>query len=283
MSETFVQVRQETRLVIRQRTGILLDKLVVGTATGGSPTSVSLEAIKRYPDESFAGRTAAIVQGTGVGQSRIIVDSNQQDGVVFVSPSWATSPGAGSVVEIWTEDMTPERVNEAINLAILDAQEVVQVPVRVHPVSVSSDRLELELPDELVKVSGLLYRQAGGSFFQYEEVGADWTREAPRGYTLLGRTLYVSPAVPAEVPASELWIAGYKLLEVMDTDDDLSELPSEFLVYMAAYLLDAGEAASPVVDTAQHGPRSANWLRQALLIRDRMATAFAPNTVEVGF
>jgi len=281
--QSFTQVRAESRRVIRERIGRLLDKVVVGTLTGATGSSISLEALKLYPDESFAGRIVSVVTGTGAGQERIIVDSDQQDGVAFVSPNWTTPPTAGATVEIWAEDLTPSRVNEAINLAILEAQEIVNVPVRVHPESISADRLELELPDELIKVSGLLYRQSGGAFMQYEALEADWTREHPKGYVLLGRTLYVSPAVPSEVLDADLWIAGYTLVPLLETDDATAQLPSDYLVFFAAALLEAGEAGSPVVDPTGHAARSALWQRQALLIRDRMATAFAPNTVDVGF
>jgi hypothetical protein len=276
------QYLPQTRRALRQHVGRMMDKLTVGTALGGTRGTVTLDAAKRYPDTHFAGRALSVVQGAAAGQIRVVTSAVQQDGVLFVEPDFTAPVAGGDIVEIWDEDLHPDRVNNALNLAILDAQEIVQVRVRVNPTAISPDRLELTLPDDITKVYGVGYQEPGKAAVIYQGVELTWPAEYPSSWTVVGRSLFLTPAPPEAVTLSDAWIEGYRCPVLLETDSDVAEVRPDFLIYLAGFLLESGEIGSQVVDPTQHGPRAASWLRQALVVRDRMSTAWEPNTVEVG-
>jgi hypothetical protein len=275
------QFLPQTRRELRQHVGRMMDKLTVGTALAGTRSTVTLDAAKRYPDTHFAGRVLSVVQGAAAGQLRVVTSAVQQDGVLFLEPDLTAPIAGGDLVEIWDEDLHPDRVNNALNLAILDAQELVGVPVRVSPTAISTDRLELTLPDDLTKIAGVGVYRPGQPAVVYQQVDPLWPQEHPNGWTTVGHTVFVSPALGSSVLPADVQLIGYRCPVLLDSDTDLCEVRPDFLIYLAGFLLESGEIGSQVVDPTQHGPRAASWLRQALVVRDRMATSWEPNTVEV--
>jgi len=276
------QFRQETRAVIRRRVGYLMygrDKFVVTTASAGAAATVTADIFRRWPDDYFTGATVFIASGTGSGQQREVSDHVQSTGVLTVSANWSTNPDNTSVIEIWPAGADPNLINENINLAILRAQDIVQVPVTTNPSAISSNLDQLSLTATVVKVSRMYYFENSILYEYYPNSWMDTT--GYRSFVQRGGILYVTPPISSSILSSQVQIEGYRLPALLTTDSDLAEVRSDYLTNMAAFYTDAGQAEGAVLDPEQHSARASQWLKEALAIEGRMVTNWKANTQEV--
>jgi len=281
-----VTFRRENRPTIRRRIGSLMGVMEYGTNLESAQTGrVALDLIKRRPDNApqFVGALAYIASGTGAGQARYITSTSQSAGTGTISAAWTTAPDTTSVIELWNGGFLPEQVNDQINLAILDAQEVIRVPVRVNATALSSTGRQVTFPSTLVYVSGIVVEDANtGLTTEYPVVFPGSTDRYAYGAVVHGLNLIVTPTISTSTLLANIWIKGYRLPALLEDESTLCDVRSDFVVYHAAAMLEAGQAAGPQLDPEEHGSRAGNWLRMALGIRTQMITPLDPNTVEVG-
>lgn len=267
---------QDSRAMLRRRVGRLLlgrDRFGYGPVTAATVNSVSARFVRRFPNGYFNGRDLYVVSGIGYGQEGIIANSTQGSGELEVSPAWETQPNLSSAIEVWSDRVTPDDVNDALNLAISDASDICliredrQLALSGLPV----DRLSVELPTDFTHI------------FQVEALDtASWTvwdrtnADPQELYTIRNRRVYFSAALSSAL--TQLWVRGYRRPRRLLNDQDIAELPADYLVYMAAFLLDAGAAEGQALDPEQHAGRAGNWYRQALLRRNEVLTTWQPNT-----
>ena len=278
---------KEDLQTLRRRTGLLMGVLTYGTVLSATSTSFVLDAIKRYPDDyaKAVGGVAYVVSGTGAGQSRTVTGTTQATGTVTVSLAFSPVPDTTSVVEIWPASMEPQAVNNALNLSVIDAQELVFIPDRQNPQSIDTTYYrELALPAGFIYVYGFQYKDSGGLWrVHYPAMNSDDqpSGDGDRSFFLIGTTMVLKPTLSASINLSDMWVLGYRRPALLVNDTDVSDVRTDFLVYKAATLLEEANAGGGEVDPEDHAGRGTNWLREALDIRARMMTALEPNTLEV--
>ena len=76
------------------------ESAIVGTATAGTASSITLDASASADDDFYNNYTVTITSGTGSGQSRKISDYVGSSKVATVSVNWTTTPDATSVYSI---------------------------------------------------------------------------------------------------------------------------------------------------------------------------------------
>jgi hypothetical protein len=276
---------QETRATVRRRIGRLLKSLIYGTALSGTSSTVVLDAAKRYPDNAqmFVGSLAYIVSGTGVGQARVVESTVQATGAVTVTPDWATPPDATSVIEIW-QTFDPDEVNDAIDLAVLSAQELVWVSTRVNPTLISSDFKAVTLPSGLIAVTGFYYQTTTANVYKTYKLGqhSDYLTEHPATAVLQAGQLLLNPALTADIALGDQWITGYALPALPTSDSDTLKIRSDYLSLWAAAHIEASRAEGGQLDPEDHSSRASNWLRMAMALRISLGTQVDPDTQIVG-
>jgi hypothetical protein len=85
---------------IRHYTAALLDDLVLGTATGGSTTTLIDTADRYEQDDTLNGMFVKIYSGTGLGKERLVNDYVQSTSTITIGGSAWTAPIAGSLYEL---------------------------------------------------------------------------------------------------------------------------------------------------------------------------------------
>lgn len=69
-------------------------------AQGGAATSLTLDASAVATDDFYNGCLVSIVGGTGVGQTRLVVDYVGSTKVATVAPDWVTNPDSTSIFHL---------------------------------------------------------------------------------------------------------------------------------------------------------------------------------------
>lgn len=285
-SSSLVPYARQTLASIRQQIGLLMGELTYGPVLSATSTTFVLDAIARYPDNAqrLVGGIAYVVSGVGVGQSRVVTATVQATKTATVQTAWTTTPDSSSVIEVWVADRDPVDVNNAINLAILDAQELVFVPDRLNPTAISSTYREITIPPSFLYVYGFRMKNTDGKWVEYHlQYSVDDLGQAggDRNFYLNGSTLVIWPTLSASNLLTDMWVLGYRRPVQLVNDYDVSDVRSDYLVFYAATLLEASKAGGSTIDPEDHGSRAANWLRSAMEIRMRLETALEPNTQEV--
>lgn len=273
------QFTRESLQTIRRRTGSLLQAFSYGIISASSANSVTSSTIRSHPSNSLAGHWAAVTDGYSIYETKMINYNEQESGVIQVTPDWASPPGVGDYLEIWPPDLLPDQVNNAINLAILDAQSVTFVPARETGPTLSSDRLEIDLSSSaLTKVSGVQYKSATGVWTVYQHAShLDWMEEQRFAWTLLGSTIFLSPAIPTDILSADISISGYRGPALLVTDTGLAEVRSDFLTYFAASVC----ARIQSEEDGKQASAADRWLQKAMDVKSQMDPSFAPNTYDI--
>lgn len=73
---------------------------VTATAQAGATSTITLAAGADANDDFYNGERVSIIEGTGVGQSRLITDYNGTTKVATIDRNWTTTPDATSVYSI---------------------------------------------------------------------------------------------------------------------------------------------------------------------------------------
>lgn len=267
--------RQETRATLRRRVGALVapETFAAGQVLAATGTTVTLQVVKRYPNGHFKGRIGHVTSGTGAGQSFTVTDSASGTGVLTVTPAFDTPPDATSQVEIWPEGIEPERVNDALNAAVLEASGLVAIRADQTSPTLDAGRKVITPPATWVYVLDVLYQDDSGSWRKYYPSRfEDYLIEQDLGFTCLNGTIQLSHPIPANVSGANILLRGYRLPVELTSDATLAEVPADFLVYTAALALESGRVAGPLLDPEQHATRSSAWLRSSLVARSKLGT-----------
>lgn len=262
------------------RSTFLYDTVLASPAP--TSTTFALAKARRFPSGTFVGRIAYCISGTGAGQSASVTASAVGTGLITVVPSLGVTFDATSVIELWPEGLDPAQVDDSLNMAVRDAQEIVNVRQDITSPTLDSTYKIVTLPPTFVKIIDVQYLDAGSNWtpFAYARYPNVLT-EMQRGFTVRNGSLYLSEPIPSSVLGPSIVVRGYRLPGMLTGDADLCEINPAFLTYMAAYLIEAGESYGPSVDPEQHSGRAANWLRNALTIRESMGTNWEPGTQEL--
>jgi hypothetical protein len=85
-----------------------------GTAAAGGGSTITLDSAAIASDDYYNGSVVSIVGGTGIGQSRVIIDYVAATRIATVNRAWSTAPAAGTnfVItegqEVWSQKATGE-------------------------------------------------------------------------------------------------------------------------------------------------------------------------------
>jgi hypothetical protein len=249
-----------------------------------SATSSTVTALfaKRLPSGALKGRVLGIVSGTGVGQRSSITDSAIGTGLITISPSFDVTPDTTSRVEIWPEGIDPSRIDEALNLAVLGASELVAVREDLPGPTLDSARVVVTVPATWLYVMDLMYREATGLWRRYVPTQFDgYLTPAEFEYTVVGGQLYLSYPVPANVLPAQVLLRGYRIPAELSSDTTLAEVNPDYLVYQAALDVDSGLSEGATLDPEAHAQRANAWLRASLVARTKLGTDWENTVIRV--
>jgi hypothetical protein len=276
------QYVQESLGAIRRRIGKMLyrRKFIQDTITAVGANTVTLPKAASLAGSSLTGGLLYIQDGPAAGLLSNVSQSEQGTGLVTVLPSFGIAPLVGNHVELWPRgDVGPDEVNEAINLAILDIQNLVSVLVRGTPV-LASDRKSCTLPitsPALNKIARLSYKTADARRVSMRPRGG---LDDPRGdetfWIANETTLEWNQAIPSD--ATDITVVGYRPPKMLTLDADLAEVRSDYLVYKAAHTLTAGAVESPALDQDGNAIHANIWGSESLKIRQALLLQHAANT-----
>lgn len=85
---------------------------ITGTAQGGTASTITLESGAVTANDLFNGERVSIIEGTGEGQSRLIIDSAITTDVVTVAHNWTVNPDNTSVYAIMGAEVDLRAVAE---------------------------------------------------------------------------------------------------------------------------------------------------------------------------
>jgi hypothetical protein len=276
---------RETRTTLRQRIGELTGYMVKGAVTSGEQRGVLMEIGKLGADDYLVGRVAYVASGTGAGQMRVVDSSLQSSGAITINPVWTTQPDATSIIEFWDQNYPPDRVNNAINLAILSVQQIAQVRKRAAPLAIAPDGSSLTLPTSLSYLASISYlTNSTPPIVSYDlSQHRDWLYEHDYSAHVVGSTLYFAPVLPSAPIADPtlVLLEGYGPPTVLATDADTCDVPSEYVVFYASFMLEAGDASGNVLDPEEHSGRAGNWLRESLVHKLNIQSNIDGNVVEI--
>lgn len=244
------------------------------TQVQGAGTILLLERANQLPPEHFVGHLGYFGAGTAAGQVRSMI-SGALPGQLLVSPAYSPLPTVGDTLEIWPGDVDPNAINDHIRSAIGRGSDIVNTYVEAVP-TIDSTRMIIDIPTTFTRVSGFHYYYNG---IIYAYTRSDWLDPTYDQYQVRGRKLYLSTAVQAS--ATDLVIQGYRVPALPSADADLIEMNPEYVMYMAAAMMEAGDAAQPGYDPEASGQRATVWYREALDLYSRMGTAWLSDTVEL--
>ena len=281
------QFPTRTRAQIRRSIASLMhrEKFVWGSVLASpapTTTTFALNEAKRFPNDYLQGRNLYVVDGTQIGQSAVVSGSAVGTGVVTYAPATTLAIPAVSTVEIYPEDLYPDSINEAINIAILDVAEFVHVPYETTNPTLDSDRQFLTLPGDFTKVTDVRYLDDGDVRHVYQIVDEPhemWDHNDAA--FLSGSQLQLRPWIPASIAGASIILRGYRHPVLMTTDSDICEVNPAYLIFRAAGLLEQARVEGAGLDPEQHQVRANNWLAQALVLREALTISWRPGTREV--
>jgi hypothetical protein len=282
-----VQFEQKTVAQARQGIGRLMfrGKYLSDTVLASpAPTSTTfaLALAKRFPDDHFQGYELYCLSGTGSGQAAYCSNSAVGTGIITITPALSTVFDATSVVELWPDQTSPEEVLNAINLALAGIASRCDVYVETSNPTLDSTRQIVTIPSTYTKLCVVKYRDSGGLWriYRYSHSPEQPAQEQGRDFTVQGRLVYLSEAIPSDAPTSTTLITGYRAPASMVLDTDLLEAPWSYVVFQAAGLLEQGLIGNVDVDPENHQNRAAGWLANAIRERDIAPyTNYLPNTI----
>jgi hypothetical protein len=145
--------------------------------------------------------------------------------------------------------------------------------------AISVDRNSITIPAGMVKIIDLVYTDEYGAlthhFLEWQMRAAQYGRQS---FFVIGDALSLSDAIPTSIPDANVKVRGYRLPTLLTDDASLCDVPPEYLIYTAAFMLEAGDAAGPQRDPEQHAGRAGNWFRRSQQLEASLRTRWEPNT-----
>ena len=162
MAESLSTVRQ----LLAQMLG---DRLIVGTATGGTATSLIDTTQLVQPDDDWAGAWAYIYGGSLGPQERLISASGASARSITVSPTWtaaggATAPVAGTKYEIHRAWSVLDAYNPMILMAFRSRRKRTLLAMTDETVVLVASTYEYDIPSGFVAINEVWREDDDGLF-----------------------------------------------------------------------------------------------------------------------
>lgn len=274
----------ESRATIRTHIGRLIfgSRFLTDTISAVGANTITLPKSSRFGIDHFTGGVAYVVDGPVAGASTYVAANAPGTGQLTLSPVPVVMPSVGNKVEVWPDETSPDEVNDAINLAILDAQHLAaSIQVQVSP-TIDTPRTRVTIPATWTMVARLRYDDGGITYRLRPRDPRDpnpWDQEPPTTFDIEGQAIVVWGGVPSS--ATNVRLVGYAPAQILANDTDLATVRSDFLVYKAASILVQNRMATPQLDPEGSGTRATFWAQQAEQKKREMNTQAMSNTVRI--
>jgi hypothetical protein len=260
---------QESRETVRAHIGRLMfgSKFLKDTISAVGANYVTAPKSSRFGVDHFTGGVLYVVDGPVAGT---------------LAPVPAVMPSIGNKIEVWPEEITPEEVNDAINLAILDVQHLAASVVVLTSPTFDSTRKRVTIPANWSMVARLTYEDGGLKYRLRPRDPRDpnpWDQLPPTTFDIEGQGLVVWGAVPTS--ATNVRLVGYAMPTLPALDSDTISIRSDFVVYKAASILVQSRIATPTLDPEGSGQRATFWAQQAEQKKREMNGQAMSNTVRI--
>ena len=221
-------IQGRTREQLRQSVGYNLGAMRTSTATGGTTTTVVDSTVVAGGNDRFNGRWLVLQDAdasTNDGVVRRVTDSSVTDNVFTLNfmPAASAAVASSDTYEIWDDKFPPQRINDFINQAIVDATGhayTFKEDISLHGDGVTS---RFDIPSTLQMVQRVEYRSQisstviHGCDVTFDEHTGSWgqavdSKDYKRGSSLKittasGNGSFISDSI------TSLDISGYTHLE----------------------------------------------------------------------
>jgi hypothetical protein len=223
----------ETREKVRERIG----RLIYGprflkdvVASVGANYVTALKA-SRFPTDHYSGDVFYVVDGPSLGTTTYVSSSEPATAKLFLSPVPALMPSVGNKIEVWPGETTPDDVNGAIDLALLEVQHLTAViAVQTSPTIDSAGQADHH-PRHLEHGRAPDLRGRGVKYMLRPRDPRDqmpWDQSLPDHLRHRGpnRQIVVFGTIPAT--ATNVRLVGYAMPALPTADTDLLTLRSDY-------------------------------------------------------
>lgn len=274
----------ESRSTVRTHIGRLMhgSRFLADTISAVGANTITLPKSSRFGVDHFSGSVLYVVDGPVAGTSTYVAANAPGTGQLTLSPVPGVMPSVGNKVEVWPDEMSPEEVNDAINLAILDVQHLAASYALQTSPTLDLARKRITIPATWTMVARLTYEDGGLKYRLRPRDPRDpnpWDQEPPQTFDLEGQTVLLWGGVPSS--ATNVRLIGYAMPTLPTADTDLIGVRSDFVVYKAASILVQDRMATPTLDPAGSGSKATFWAQQAEAKKREMNTQAMSNTVRI--
>jgi hypothetical protein len=276
----------ETREKVRERIGRLMygAKFLKDVVASVGANYIAANKAARFRADHFSGHVLYVVDGLAVGTSTYISESESATAQLTLSPVPLVMPAPGDKIEVWPEETTPDDVNEAINLAILEVQHLTATPAVATSPTIDSARTRITIPATWSMISRLTY-EYGGLKYRLRPRDPRDPRPEDQAWPLTfdieapNAQIHVYGGVPSS--ASNVRLVGYAMPSLPTSDADLLDLRSDYVVYKAASILAQSRMGSPEIDPQGHGGKATFWTGEADKKKREMVGQAMANTARI--
>jgi hypothetical protein len=278
----------ESRSTIRSHIGRLMfgSKFLADTISAVGANTITLPKSSRFGINHFAGAVLYVVDGPVAGTSTYVASNAPGTGQLTLSPVPAVLPSVGNKVEIWPDEMTPDEVNDAIDMAILDVQHLAAAVTVLTSPTIDVARKRVTVPATWSMVARLTYEDGGLTYKLRPRDPRDpnpWDQDPPTTFDIendgMTRSIVVWGGVPTS--ATNLRLVGYNPPTKLATDTDTTIIRSDFVVYKAASILVQDSMATPEMDPRGSGNKATFWAQQAEAKKREMNAQAMSNTARL--
>jgi hypothetical protein len=227
-----------------------------------------------------------VVDGPVAGISTYVSSNAPGLGQLTLFPVPVVMPSVGNKVEIWPDELTPDEVNDAITMAILDVQHLAAaIAVQTSP-TLSVDQKRITIPATWTMVARLFYEDGGLKYRLRPRDPRDpnpQDQDPPLTFDIENdgdtKSIVVWGGVPTS--ATNVRLVGYAGASVPVADTDVAAVRSDFLVYKAASILSQNHMATQMLDPEGSGAKATFWAQQAEAKKREMNVQAMANTVRI--
>jgi hypothetical protein len=278
----------ESRATIRTHVGRLMygSKFLADTISAVGANTITLPKSSRFGADHFSGSVLYVVDGPVAGISTYVASNAPGLGQLTLAPVPVVMPSMGNKVEVWPDEMTPDEVNDALNLAILDVQHLAAaIAVQTSP-TFDIARKRITIPPTWTMVARLSYEDGGLKYRLRPRDPRDpnpWDQDPPTTFDIENdgttRSIIVWGAVPDS--ATNVRLVGYAGASLPTSDTDTTAIRSDFLVYKTAAILTQSRMATQLLDPEGSGAKATFWSQQAEVKKREMNVQAMSNTVRI--
>jgi len=243
----------EALSTVRQLLAQLLgDRLIVGTATGGTPTTLLDTTQLVQPDNDWAGAWAYIYGGSLGPQERIISASGMSARSITVSPTWtvvggASAPAAGTKYEIHRAWSVLDAYNPMILMAFRSRRKRTLLAKTDETVTLTASTYEYPIPTGFVAINEVWRADGDGLYTEEIPMRDLWV---DRGSKKLVFDKAAALAASYIVAGRKLRIIGQKYDTEPTLDADTFTVNTTPIVWLAKAYIHAAEGNDASMNAA---------------------------------